>query len=67
MCKIYYIRICVRAPVCTSAGDRPLRTPMEQLVIYEMHVRGFTQDDSSNVSAPGTKLERNVEGKLQRQ
>jgi len=35
-------------------GDRPLRTPMEQLVIYEMHVRGFTRDDSSSVSAPGT-------------
>ena len=34
-------------------GDRPLRTPMEQLVIYEMHVRGFTRDDSSRVGAPG--------------
>lgn len=35
-------------------GDRPLNIPMEELVIYEMHVRGFTQDDSSGVSAPGT-------------
>jgi len=35
-------------------GDRPLNIPMEQLVIYEMHVRGFTQDKSSGVSAPGT-------------
>lgn len=35
-------------------GDRPLNTPLEQLVIYEMHVRGFTADPSSRVSAPGT-------------
>jgi len=28
--------------------------PLEQLVIYEMHVRGFTQDPSSGVGAPGT-------------
>ena len=34
-------------------GDRPLQLPMEELVIYEMHVRGFTQDASSAVSAPG--------------
>ncbi|KAJ9504980.1 hypothetical protein QJQ45_013103, partial [Haematococcus lacustris] len=35
-------------------GDRPLNTPMEQLVIYEMHVRGFTQHPSSQVTAAGT-------------
>ena len=35
-------------------GDQPLELPMEDLVIYEMHVRGFTQDSSSAVSAPGT-------------
>jgi hypothetical protein len=34
-------------------GDRPLGLAMEDLVIYEMHVRGFTQDASSGVSAPG--------------
>ena len=34
-------------------GDAPLRLPIEDLVIYEMHVRGFTQHDSSGVSAPG--------------
>ena len=28
--------------------------PMEDLVIYELHVRGFTQDSSSGVSHPGT-------------
>ena len=34
-------------------GDRPLATPMQDLVIYEMHVRGFTVDPSSGVAAPG--------------
>lgn len=28
-------------------GDRPLKTPMADLVIYEMHVRGFTAHPSS--------------------
>ena len=28
--------------------------PMEDLVIYETHVRGFTNDRSSGVSHPGT-------------
>jgi len=35
-------------------GDRPLETPMEDLVIYEMHVRGFTRHPSSKVKHPGT-------------
>jgi isoamylase len=35
-------------------GDRPLNIPMEDLVIYEAHVRGFTADPSSGVNAPGT-------------
>lgn len=34
-------------------GDRPLGLPLEDLVIYEMHVRGFTRDPASGVSAPG--------------
>jgi isoamylase len=34
--------------------DRPLELPMEDLMIYEMHVRGFTQHPSSQVDAPGT-------------
>lgn len=37
-------------------GDRPLRIPLEQTIIYEMHVRGFTKDLSSEVSLPGTFL-----------
>ena len=35
-------------------GDKPLETPMEDLVIYEMHVRGFTKDSSSRIKYPGT-------------
>ncbi len=34
-------------------GDRPLNIPLEQLIIYEMHVRGFTRHPSANASAPG--------------
>lgn len=36
-------------------GDsRHIQIPMEDLIIYELHVRGFTQDPSSNVECPGT-------------
>ena len=36
-------------------GAEPFpQIPMEDLVIYEMHVRGFTKHDSSGVSCPGT-------------
>jgi len=31
-------------------GDRPLEIPLEDLVIYEMHVRGFTRHPSSGVA-----------------
>ncbi len=34
--------------------DKPLELPMEDLVIYEMHVRGFTRDPSSRARYPGT-------------
>eukprot|EP00798_Chlamydomonas_sp_ICE-L_P030104 gene30104-35072_t len=37
-------------------GDKPLGLPMEQLVIYEMHVRGYTKDESSGAHAAGTYL-----------
>lgn len=36
-------------------GDQPLKLPLKDLVIYEMHVRGFTKHKSSRVSAPGNK------------
>jgi len=35
-------------------GDRPLGTPMDRTVIYELHVRGFTIHPSSGVERPGT-------------
>jgi glycogen operon protein len=35
-------------------GDRPLETPMEDLIVYEMHVRGFTRHPSSGAKFPGT-------------
>ncbi len=34
--------------------DRNPLIPMEDLIIYEMHVRGFTRHDSSGVAYPGT-------------
>lgn len=35
-------------------GDLPIRYPQKDLVIYEMHVRGFTQHDSSKTEFAGT-------------
>lgn len=37
-------------------GDKPLNLPREELVIYEMHVRGFTVHSSSKVEVPGSFL-----------
>lgn len=37
-------------------GERHLRRPLAETVIYEMHVRGFTKGASSNVEHPGTYL-----------
>ncbi|MEM8778188.1 MAG: glycogen debranching protein GlgX [Cyanobacteria bacterium P01_G01_bin.49] len=34
--------------------DKPLEFPPEDLIIYEMHLRSFTKDSSSNVKHPGT-------------
>ncbi|CAN5520791.1 glycogen debranching protein GlgX [soil metagenome] len=34
--------------------DSPPLTPHEDSIVYELHVRGFTCDDSSAVAAPGT-------------
>lgn len=34
--------------------DKPLELPMQDLVIYEAHVRGFTQSDASGVKMKGT-------------
>jgi isoamylase len=35
-------------------NDHPLELPIEDLVIYEMHVRAFTRDPSANVKNGGT-------------
>jgi glycogen operon protein len=35
-------------------GDRPLGLPFQDLVIYEMHVRGFTASPTASVQYPGT-------------
>jgi glycogen operon protein len=35
-------------------GDQQLNTPIQDLIIYEMHVRGFTRHPSSKVQNPGT-------------
>lgn len=35
-------------------GDQPPQLPIEDLVIYEAHVRGFTRSPSSGVKFPGT-------------
>jgi isoamylase len=35
-------------------SDRPLEIPPEDLIIYEMHVRGFTRHPSAAVKQPGT-------------
>jgi glycogen operon protein len=37
-------------------GDRHLRRGLADTVIYEMHVRGFTNDPSSGVAHPGSYL-----------
>jgi isoamylase len=34
--------------------DKPLETPMEDLIVYEAHARGFTAHPSSGVKHPGT-------------
>src|SRR5262249_5674937 len=34
--------------------DMPPRTPLEDSIIYELHVRGFTGHPSSSVAHPGT-------------
>ena len=53
----------VRPPKCVVIddhfdwkGDRHVRRPLSETVIYEMHVRGFTRSHSSEVEHPGTYL-----------
>ncbi|MEM8681657.1 MAG: alpha-amylase family glycosyl hydrolase, partial [Planctomycetota bacterium] len=53
----------IRPPKCVVVddlfdweGDRHIRRELSDTIIYEMHVRGFTQDESSGVEHPGTYL-----------
>ncbi|MBK1702792.1 glycogen debranching protein GlgX [Thiococcus pfennigii] len=47
-------RAVVLAETYDWEGDRPLRIPSEETIIYELHVGGFTRDPSSGVRHPGT-------------
>jgi glycogen operon protein len=35
-------------------GDRPLRRPLDETIVYELHVAGFTASPTSGVTRPGT-------------
>ena len=35
-------------------GDTPPNTHREDTIVYELHVRGYTESPSSNVANPGT-------------
>jgi isoamylase len=50
-----------RKPCCLIArhdfnwqDDHPLKTPLTETIIYELHVRGFTQHKTSSVAHSGT-------------
>jgi glycogen operon protein len=51
----------IRPPKCVVIddmfdwkGDRHLKRPLSETIIYEMHVRGFTRSNTSDTAAPGT-------------
>ena len=53
----------VRPPKCVVVnddfdwdGDRHLRRELSESIIYEMHVRGFTQSKTAKIKHPGTYL-----------
>ncbi len=53
----------IRPPKCVVVdesfnweGDRHLKRDLSETIIYEMHVKGFTADDSSSTKHPGTYL-----------
>jgi glycogen operon protein len=50
----FHRRCCIVNDPFDWEGDRPLKIPLKDSIIYEMHVRGFTQDTSSGVHHPGT-------------
>ncbi len=48
------IRGIVVEPGYDWGEDRPLEHPLQDAIIYEMHVGGFTRDPASGVANPGT-------------
>ncbi len=52
--RLPFLSACDPLPSFDWQGIEPPHLPLEDLVIYEMHVRGFTIDSSSGISAPGT-------------
>jgi len=51
---IYPHRACIFFDDFDWEDDHPLEIPIKDLIIYEMHVRGFTRHPSSGVKHPGT-------------
>ncbi len=52
----FHRRCCLVADDFNWEGDRPLNIPLQDSIIYEMHVRGFTRHSSSGTKHPGTYL-----------
>lgn len=53
------VHTCMRAMIVDVAeydwqGDHPLKRPINETIIYEMHVGGFTRSSSSGCRSPGT-------------
>jgi glycogen operon protein len=54
--SLYGMQPCCQIPYHSFDwhGDTPLKIPLSETVIYELHVRGFTKSQTSQVSNPGT-------------
>jgi len=52
--RIYPYRARVSLDDFDWQGERPLEIPMQDLIIYEAHVRAMTQSPSSQTAHPGT-------------
>ena len=52
--SLFRRRGCIVSDYFDWEGDRPLNIPLQDSIIYEMHVRGFSRHDSSKVKHPGT-------------
>lgn len=48
------MRAMVVADIYDWEGDRPLNRPLQDSILYEMHVRGFTRHPAAGVTYPGT-------------